>query len=171
MTTATADCRSVGTRDLPFLREMLYEAAVVAPGLRALPDHQVLAQPVIARYLVGWGRPGDAGVIALAPDGQSIGAAWYRLFAAGERGVGLMALAGVPEVSIGVRAEYRRQGIGGMLLAELSRRACREGYRRLAVSVSPTDPAVHLYRRFGFHEVGLEVPSVRIALLMMAELD
>jgi hypothetical protein len=49
------------------------------PPWNLLPIEQLLQHPVAARYILGWGRPGDSAVIAQASD-RRIGAAWYRRF-------------------------------------------------------------------------------------------
>jgi hypothetical protein len=51
--------------DLSFLRMMLYEAADWRSGNRATDQNDVLADPHVARYLAGWGRPGDTALLAL----------------------------------------------------------------------------------------------------------
>jgi hypothetical protein len=48
------------------------------------PDAETAkAVPSVAKYLAGWQRPGDFGFIA-EPNGEIIGAAWARRFAAEE---------------------------------------------------------------------------------------
>jgi hypothetical protein len=57
---------------------MLFEAAYLSGAARPVPEGW--GDPRIARYVKGWGRPGDEAVIALGDDGRRLGAAWYRLF-------------------------------------------------------------------------------------------
>ena len=73
------DIRPAAADDLGFLREMLYEAASWNPDWPRESMEEVLAEPVLSRYVLGWGRSGDAGVIAEV-DGTPVGAAWHRLF-------------------------------------------------------------------------------------------
>jgi len=61
--------------ELLVLPVMLTEAAF--PPDTERPPHP-LADDHIARYLDGWGRDGDAGVIAVV-DGRPVGAAWTCL--------------------------------------------------------------------------------------------
>ena len=112
-----------------------------------------LLPPEIGRYVVGFGRAGDAGVIAEL-NGEPIGAAWYRLFPAAEPGYGFVA-DDVPELSIGVDARYRRAGVGCRLLAALLDRAGADGFNRVSLSVEFDNPAVSLYERVGFETVGV----------------
>jgi hypothetical protein len=60
--------------DARFLRDMLHHAyywrehAPMDPG-----------EGSVQRYVMSWGRPGDAAVVAYSDSGN-VGAAWYRLF-------------------------------------------------------------------------------------------
>ena len=139
--------RAATSADLPFLRAMIYEAATWRPEVRP-PVETGLADPNVARYVSGWGRPGDAGVIG--EDDRPIGAAWFRLFPSDEPGYGFVA-ADVPELSIAVLAEGR--GVGGRLLDALVDVARDQGHRALSLSVEPGNPARRLYERAGFARV------------------
>src|SRR5713226_10318010 len=66
--------RTVQIQDISFLWDMLYEAAAVAEGMRALGREKALSLPVNRKYVEGWGRFGDAGVIASDKAGQPLGA-------------------------------------------------------------------------------------------------
>ena len=125
----------------------------------------VLANPENARYVEGWGRPGDVAMYALDPRDEPIGAAWYRSFSAAAPGYGFVA-ADVPELSIAVYPEFRGQHVGTLLLGALVARAEREGVRALSLSVNRNNPAKRLYVRLGF-EVVAETPD---ALTMLENL-
>ena len=159
--------------DVPFMREMLYWAATVAYALRDLPLPTVdatLADPVNARYINGWGRDGDAGVIAEL-GGQPAGSAWDRLFAPEERGHGIVAPAGVPEIAIGVAPEHRGCGAGQALLEALLMTARDAAFERVRLSVDPENPARRLYARCGFVELPAGDPAAGTSVLMEAVLD
>jgi GNAT superfamily N-acetyltransferase len=132
---------------------MLLEAAY-RPGLPRPPIDVALADSRIGRYLEGWGRAGDAAVIAVDEAGCRIGAAWYRVFGGDEPGFGFIDSA-TPEISIAVVPDRRSKGIGSALLGGLIDRARQEGFRGLSLSVAPENPAVQLYERSGF----VRVPS------------
>ncbi len=144
--------------DLPFMWDMLFEAAAVDPGTRAMGKRDALQLPPVRKYLEGWGRLGDAGVVAVDDEGRRLGAAWHRLFGAEERGYGFVA-SDMPELSIGVAAEARGQGIGGALLNALMEMARQQGYRRLSLSVDRGNPALQLYQRQGFRDAGISAPQ------------
>jgi GNAT superfamily N-acetyltransferase len=61
---------------------------------------------------------------------------------------------GIPELSLGVLAGRRGQGIGSRLLSALLEPAGRAGYPAVSLSVERDNPALRLHRRLGFVEVG-----------------
>ena len=130
--------------DEPFLWRLLGAAADEA-GVGPLTADDPARSP-FGIYLQGWGRPGDAGVIAHAANGQPLGAAWYRLFPAAAPGYGYVA-DDVPELTI--RA----------LLDHLCQMAHTEGYRAICLSVARANPAQRLYARAGFVSAPVSAPG------------
>jgi GNAT superfamily N-acetyltransferase len=110
------------------------------------------------KYVEGWGRPGDTGVIALDEGEQPLGAAWYRLYPASVPGYGFISPT-IPELTIGVRVDVRGQGIGSALLLALIDQAQSQGYTALSLSVDRNNPALYLYERVGFHDAGISEPE------------
>lgn len=144
--------RPAGPDDVEFLKRMLYEAARWNPDWPYEPIEQVLAEPTLRRYWEGWGRDGDAGVIAEL-DGEPVGAAWFRRFAADEPGYGFVDEK-TPELGIAVDPMHRRKGIGETLLRALMVQAREEGYGALSLSVAPHNRSRMMYQRAGFSKVG-----------------
>ncbi len=105
-----------------------------------------------AKYVDGFGRPGDAGVVA-AVDGQDVGAAWYRLLPADDPGYGFVA-ADIPEITLGVASQARGRGIGTALMQRLLDRAVADRIAALSLSVEPDNAATRLYTALGFEPVG-----------------
>jgi len=162
--------RPATAADMPFLWRMLFESAFTTDEVRAAWRSDPQPPPELVKYLEGWGRRGDAGVVA--QDGDiTAGAAWYRLFRAGDRGDGIIAERDVPELAIAVEREYRGRGIGGDLLAALAQRARNDGHQRLMLSVDPRNvPARRLYDRLGFTLVETEDPARGTSLIMQLTL-
>jgi ribosomal protein S18 acetylase RimI-like enzyme len=137
--------RPATSADEPFLREML----AVAAGWRGDPAGP---DPGLEHYVEGFGRDGDVGVVAELGD-TPVGAVWARRFEAAHPGYGFVA-EDVPELSIGVRAGHRGQGLGSALLEALVRALAGAGAERVSLSVEPDNPARRLYERAGFAKVG-----------------
>lgn len=143
--------RRAAAEDAAFIREMLLVAADWRFERPRRTVAEVMSDPMLAHYVEGWPRPGDAGVVAENADGP-VGAAWWRFFPADAPGYGFVDPS-IPEVSIGVRHGRRRQGSGEQMLLALVDRARAEGVDALSLSVEPDNPAVALYERLGFEVV------------------
>ncbi|GAA1569856.1 hypothetical protein GCM10009789_24240 [Kribbella sancticallisti] len=141
--------RAATADDRGFLEEMLLEA-YNWDGQPRFTMEQLRAEDHAWRYVDGWMRPGDFGVIA--EDGGPIGAAWARLLTADRPGYGYVA-DDVPELSIGVAPGQRGRGVGRALLEALVAAAPEYG-SRLSLSVEPENRAADLYRSLGFRKVG-----------------
>lgn len=150
--------RPVEMKDVSFLWDMMYEAAAVNDGMRALGKGKALSLPVNRKYVEGWGRSGDAGVIALDEAEQPLGAAWYRLHPASAPGYGFISPT-IPELTIGVGVDARSQGIGSALLHALIELAQGQGYSALSLSVDRNNSALYLYERFGFQDAKVSEPE------------
>ncbi len=139
-------------RDLPFLREMLFEAAFWRPGAARPPIDEGLSRPGLAKLLDGWGREGDASVIAESADDRPVGAGWYRFWSDHDHSYGYVS-ADVPELGIAVVNGLRNQGVGGRLLHALGKLASDLGIASLSLSVEKDNPAQRLYLQHGFEQV------------------
>lgn len=83
------------------------------------PATAMPTDPALARYVEGWGRSHDAGVVALDPHAnERLGAAWMRLLIGDNRGAGYVDDA-TPEVALAVLPAHRRRGIAARLLLAL----------------------------------------------------
>jgi len=137
--------RPADRHDVRFLRDMLRHAY----HWRVDED----AERPVYRYVQNWGRPGDAGVIAMEGP-HAYGAAWYRLFDAKEPGFGFVDEQ-TPELTIAVVPSRRGKGAGKELLEALLERARSDGYAAVSLSTDPRQRS--FYERFGF-EVVRETP-------------
>lgn len=133
--------------DARFLRDMLHHAYYWREHAPQDPT-----EGSVQRYVMSWGRPGDAAVIAYDEAGN-VGAAWYRLFREREPGYGFVDEQ-TPELSIAVVPSRRGKGFGEELLAALLRQAKKDGFEQVSLSVEPDNPALRLYERHGFRKVG-----------------
>lgn len=149
--------------DLPFLREMLYEAVCWRPHQPRAPLNEVLAGPELAKLLSGWGRQGDTAVVAEWEDGTPVGAAWYRFWTAENHSYGFVD-ASTPELAIAVRQYMRQRGIGTALLTVLLEQARRSAITQISLSVEPENYSRALYEKLGFKQVGTSETSLTMLL-------
>ncbi|HSL94559.1 MAG TPA: GNAT family N-acetyltransferase [Thermoleophilia bacterium] len=159
MTDTTPRLRPAQVTDGPFLCEMVREADRwrLPPEAPRPPLDEILADEHVRRYVDGWGRPGDGGVIAEV-GGAPAGACWWRLFTAARHGWGFVA-ADVPELSLAVGPAWRRRGIGTRLLTAAIEQARAEGHPTVSLSVMADNPARGLYERAGFRRVATDEGS------------
>jgi GNAT superfamily N-acetyltransferase len=129
---------------------MLFYASHSHDDAEALPD-DVRADPDLVRYVAGWGRAGDMGVIAES-DGDICGAAWLRLFTEGDRGDVTYVDARTPELAVAVLPGLEGSGTGTAMLTKLFDLA-KPVHRAIVLSVREGNPAVSLYERLGFRAV------------------
>ena len=137
--------RPATVEDEAFLWEMLAEAAQ-ENSVRAVAEN-----PGTAKYVEGWGRDGDLGVVAVAASGEPLGAAWLRMLRGENAGYGFVDDK-TPELAIAVRPGARGAGVGARLISHLLQ-AAKSRYRVVSLSVRSDNPAFHLYERMGFRPV------------------
>lgn len=157
-----ATLRSASAQDAAFLGDILAVAADWRPGTCPRSGSEIVGDPHLARYIVGWPQQGDVGIIA-DHEGSPIGASWCRYFDAEPRGYGYLA-PDVPELTIGVMAPWRGRGVGRLLLAEMVHQAQRRGIRKISLSVEADNPALALYADIGFVEVSRTADSPTMVL-------
>jgi ribosomal protein S18 acetylase RimI-like enzyme len=150
--------RPAGSEDVPLLHRMLW----VAFNWRdeAVPADHWPDPTAPSRYVEGFGRPGDAGVVAEMA-GRGVGAAWYRRLPAEDAGYGFVA-ADVPEITLAVAPDARGHGIGSALMRRLLETAVAQRVPRVSLSVEPDNPARHLYETLGFELFGTSGGSLTL---------
>ena len=139
--------RPVDVGDVDFLWEMLAHASHAGLGPGELRE-----RPELARYVDGWGRRDDLGVIAVDDDtGERVGAAWLRLLTGDAKGYGYVD-DHTPELALAVLPGHRGRGVGERLLHDLLE-AARGTFPAVSLSVRTDNPARGLYERAGFRTI------------------
>jgi len=139
--------------DLPFLKEMLYEAVLWSQPANRPPLDELLSEPELERILHKWGKQtGNFGIVALNENNNPIGAVWYRFFTKDNPSFGFVD-ENTPELGIAVKAEMRSKGIGKFLLEKILSHAKEKGILKISLSVQPENFARLLYEKVGFYKV------------------
>ncbi|WFE51647.1 GNAT family N-acetyltransferase [Micromonospora sp. WMMD1155] len=145
------DIRAATPADSEFLVDMLVEAVNWLPE-RNWSREEILANPALAHYVIGWMRPDDFGLVAMDPTDRPVGAAWFRFLSAADPGYGYVS-DDVPELTIGVVESCRGRGVGRALLRAVLHAAGERGIRTVSLSVERANFAARLYAAEGFRTV------------------
>ncbi len=156
-------------QDIPFLRQMLYEAVfwrvIADPNTNNPPFEKGLADPNICKAIAEFGeRDGDTAVVAVV-DSNPAGVAWYRFYNDDNFIRGYIQEA-IPVIVIAVHRGYRRRGIGEKMINWLIDHASSHNIPKISLMVSKDNYAINLYNRCGF----LEYADKEDSLLMLRNL-
>lgn len=149
--------REVAPSDTETLWQLLFVASHSSEEAGA-DVQSIRHDPRLSRYVEGWGRRGDLGVL-VDHGGQPIGGAWVRLIDGAGRDEPDFVDEETPELAIAVLPGYEGRGIGAELLGRLLAH-CEGRFPAVVLSVRASNPARRLYERFGFEVV--EVITNRI---------
>ncbi len=149
--------RPAAAQDGEFLADMLVEAVNWSPEWKPKSRRQVLSDPRTARYIAGWPRETDLGVVAEA-GAEPVGAAWVRFLPASDHAYGFVG-PDVPELTIGVAAGWRGRGAGRDLLRAIAAVAAGAGIGRISLSVERKNFARGLYLSEGYIVVDASDPQ------------
>ena len=134
--------------DVEAIQQIVYEAISWNASAEFPPLETIIDHPELIRYHGGWGRPGDAGVLADA-GGEVVAGAFYRLFTEADHGQGYID-ADTPEVAVAVWGAPKGKGVGSTLLDALHEMARNAGFAKVSLAVDSDNPAMRLYERQGY---------------------
>jgi ribosomal protein S18 acetylase RimI-like enzyme len=139
--------------DIPFLREMLFEAVYwrkIESG-NAPEFEEAILEPEVGKILADWGNwEGDLAVIAMK-DSRPVGAAWFRYWHENNSIRGHIS-SNIPTLVIGVHKDHRGLGIGSEMIRWLARYAAANTVPKISLMVSKDNRAFSVYRKCGFVE-------------------
>lgn len=143
--------------DIPFLREMIWQALLASPTFLAQYGVEKVQQAE-ERYWGGWMGKGDPAFVAVDADGEKLGAITLKPNDADE-------VVGGWRIGIGVEARVRGQGVGQLLIERAIGFAREEGVGYVNLLVDPTNVrAIALYERMGFVRVGEEGEMIEMRI-------
>ena len=161
--------RELQNNEFEFLTDMFYESIYI-PENKPRKDVLINA-PHLKKYHEGWGRTGDAAFIAVNANNEALGAVWYRMFDENNKGYGYVD-SHTPELGIAVTELARGKGVGTLLMKEIMQQAICSGYTSISLSVdSKNKYAVHLYKKLGFEECGVDGTSITMIYRNSEEIE
>jgi len=132
------------------LLEQFTNLAIWTPQVLPSPG-EAGSNPALRQYWQHFGAVDDHGFLALSDEG-AIGAAWTRIIRGDLPGYGRINDR-TPELAMAVVPTWRGRGVGTQLLEILLDHLTAVGYQSVSLSVQKANPAVRLYKRFGFATV------------------
>jgi len=137
--------------DIPFLKEMLYEAVFWRNSLNKPSFDVGLSYPDVSKSLADWGnRDGDMAVISCI-DSTPVGAAWVRYWNNKVNIRGYIEEK-TPVLVIGVHRAYRRLGIAEKMINWLIDEVSKYSIQEISLMVTKDNHALYLYLKCGFKE-------------------
>ena len=149
----TLRTRPLRRTDQATLWDLLHVALWDPPPAPPRP-REVLDLPEVRIYADAWGGTGDVGVAGELPDADGpVGACWMRVIPNGQ---GLAFVdERTPQLGIALFPRFQHQGHGGPMMMAALAAAKEAGYRQVALTVHPENPAISLYQRCGFRKAGM----------------
>jgi GNAT superfamily N-acetyltransferase len=147
MVTEPVTIRVATVEDMAFLKAMIREAMLASPTFLAFQDEQALEQAEEADWR-RWQEHPEPAFVAEDATSRKLGAIRLRPHTAADAGQGW-------QIGMGVEAPARGHGVGYRLIerAIIYARQTHSAYLNLLVDPANL-PAISLYRRAGFRDVG-----------------
>ena len=105
--------------------------------------------PKVRVYIDNFAQKEDDYCLVADLNGQIIGAVWVRILADEIKGYGYVDDK-TPEFAISLFKEYRKQGIGTMLMKKMISYLVEKDYNQTSLSVQKENYAVRMYQKLGF---------------------
>lgn len=140
--------REIEINEYYILKDMLYEAIYQPDESKLLPKN-VIENPDIRVYIDNFGKKKHDFCLVAELEGKITGAVWIRVLADGVKGYGNID-SETPEFAISLFKEYRKRGIGALLMQEMIIYMRNKGYAQASLSVDKNNYAVKMYKRLGF---------------------
>lgn len=140
--------RKIKIEEVKVLENMLYESIYQSDETNPIPK-EVINIPKVRIYIENFGQKKDDYCLVADLNDQIIGAVWVRILADDIKGFGNVDDK-TPEFAISLFKEYRKQGIGTLLMEKMILYLIKNGYHQTSLSVQKENYAVRMYKKLGF---------------------
>ena len=144
--------REIKSDEVSILEDMLYES-IYQPDETNPISREVINVPKVRVYIDNFAQKEDDYCLVADLNGQIIGAVWVRILADEIKGYGYVDDK-TPEFAISLFKEYRKQGIGTMLMKKMISYLVEKDYNQTSLSVQKENYAVRMYQKLGFEIIG-----------------
>lgn len=139
--------RKINRNEYKLLNDFLYEAIFIPEGVEA-PPREIINAPELQVYVQDFGTQKDDICFVAEVEGKIVGAVWVRIM--DDYG---HVEDGVPPFAISLYKEYRRHGIGTVMMKQMLTELKRRGYKKTSLAVQKENYAVKMYENVGFEIV------------------
>ena len=153
--------RPILTEETHLLRDFLYEAIYVPPGVEP-PAKEVVDIPELKLYIDNFGKRIDDICLVAECCGKVAGTVWARI----KNDYGHIDDR-TPSVAISLHKEYRNRGIGTRLMKEIIELLTVKKYGKVSLSVQKSNYAVGMYLNLGF-EIEKETAEEYVMVKVLA---
>ncbi len=144
--------REIKPDEVSILEDMLYES-IYQPDETNPISREVINVPKVRVYIDNFLQKKDDYCLVADLNGHIIGAVWVRILAGEIKGYGNVN-GKTPEFAISLFKEYRKQGIGTMLMKKMISYLVEKDYYQTSLSVQKENYAVRMYQKLGFEIIG-----------------
>lgn len=139
--------RIINGNEYKLLNDFLYEAIFIPEGVEA-PPREIINAPELQVYVQDFGTQKDDICFVAEVEGKIVGAVWVRIM--DDYG---HVEDGVPSFAISLYKEYRRRGIGTVMMKQMLTELKSRGYKKTSLAVQKENYAVKMYKNVGFEIV------------------
>ena len=139
--------RKINGNEYKLLNDFLYEAIFIPEGVEA-PPREIINAPELQVYVQDFGTQKDDICFVAEVEGKIVGAVWVRIM--DDYG---HVEDGVPSFAISLYKEYRRRGIGTVMMKQMLTELKSRGYKKTSLAVQKENYAVKMYKNVGFEIV------------------
>ena len=136
--------REIKESEYSVLSDFLYEAIFIPKGMKKPP---IIEQSELQIYIADFGKEDDWCLVAEVK-GKIVGAVWVRIM----NDYGHIDNE-TPSLAISFYEEYRKLGIGTVLMRTMLQFLKEKGYKQTSLSVQKANYAVDMYKKVGFEIV------------------
>ena len=144
--------REIEPNEISLLKEILYKSIYRPDTITFIPK-SILEKPEMNAYIKDFGCNKDDFCLVADLRDKIIGAVWVRTFSGNIKGYGYFD-DNTPVFVIALYKEYRNQGIGTQLMANMIKHLHCNGYKQASLNVKKANYAVKLYKKMGFEIIG-----------------
>ncbi len=158
--------REIQEAEYSLLEDFIYLAIYVPEG-KERPPREITKTPEQQVYIRDFGKgKNEYGFVAVTEEEEVVGAVWGRIM----HDFGHIDDQ-TPSLALSIREGHRGKGLGTALLNAFIEKLRQEGFSYVSLSVQKSNPALRLYQRLGFEQVGTTMGETEEEIIMRRPLQ